>query len=429
VFGLDHVDVKIDRINMPTHSAAAEPLPPLSSAEVARRLGVKPATLYAYVSRGLLDRHRDATGSWFDPLQVEAFVQSRRAEPGAPGPGGTPLMVLDTDLADISGGELRLRGVPIEDLVATRTFDEVVAWLWDLPDPSFPLDARDEAVVRRAVRALPKTASLVDRAIVAVRAMSARDQGQPDSGAIVGASTALVAAGARMLAGLPAAFADRAAAEGSLAEGSTADRAWHALAADPEQPGGAGALDAALVLVADHDLAVSTLAARAAASARGSAASVMTAALGAFDSPLHGDASRQAAEVLDRVLRGATPREALWGTVRAPGHGIPGFGHSQYPDGDPRARALLYEIARIEGAGVVMGAVDRLNETVEGATGLAPNIDLALAALVRATGMRPDAGTALFAIGRTAGWIAHAAAEYRERPLRMRPRGRYTGAR
>ena len=41
----------------------------LSTAEAAARLGVKPATLYAYVSRGLLGRERSADGrtSTFGP--------------------------------------------------------------------------------------------------------------------------------------------------------------------------------------------------------------------------------------------------------------------------------------------------------------------------------------------------------------------------
>src|SRR5208282_3442430 len=45
----------------------------LTAAEAADRLGVKPATLYAYVSRGVLTRGRasDGRGSLFDAGEIE----------------------------------------------------------------------------------------------------------------------------------------------------------------------------------------------------------------------------------------------------------------------------------------------------------------------------------------------------------------------
>jgi citrate synthase len=74
---LDHAFVNLDRINIMSD------LPRLTAVEAAARLGVKPESLYAYVSRGLLSRERDAAGSSFDPLEVEAFARRRRRSPGA----------------------------------------------------------------------------------------------------------------------------------------------------------------------------------------------------------------------------------------------------------------------------------------------------------------------------------------------------------
>src|SRR5579859_6874152 len=53
----------------------------LTSEEAARRLGVKVPTLYAYVSRGLLESHRDPAtrGSLFDLSEVEALATRSRA--------------------------------------------------------------------------------------------------------------------------------------------------------------------------------------------------------------------------------------------------------------------------------------------------------------------------------------------------------------
>ena len=52
----------------------------LTAAEAARRLGVKPATLYAYVSRGVLSRVRapDGRTSLFGAEEVEQLARRGR---------------------------------------------------------------------------------------------------------------------------------------------------------------------------------------------------------------------------------------------------------------------------------------------------------------------------------------------------------------
>ena len=52
----------------------------LTTEEAARRLGVKVPTLYAYVSRGLLESHRDPSrrGSLFDLAQIEGLAARSR---------------------------------------------------------------------------------------------------------------------------------------------------------------------------------------------------------------------------------------------------------------------------------------------------------------------------------------------------------------
>jgi len=100
--------------------------------------------------------------------------------------------------------------------------------------------------------------------------------------------------------------------------------------------------------------------------------------------------------------------------------GIPGFGHSLYPAGDPRATALLDAITDLD---PIAAAVARHASTN---AGLLPNLDFALVALTRTLNLPVDAAFALFAIGRTAGWIAHAL-EQRTEPGLIRPRAHYVG--
>lgn len=52
----------------------------LSTREVARRLGIKPETIYAYVSRGVLHREKGADGrtSYFDSEEVARLAARGR---------------------------------------------------------------------------------------------------------------------------------------------------------------------------------------------------------------------------------------------------------------------------------------------------------------------------------------------------------------
>ena len=175
-----------------------------------------------------------------------------------------------------------------------------------------------------------------------------------------------------------------------------------------------------LIVLADHDLAVSSLAARVAASARANPYAVVSAGLGALDGPQHGAASTLAHRFLAEAL--TDPVAALAERLRT-GSPIPGFGHRVYRNRDPRTALVLDRLAD----GPVRAAVEALAAPLAGRPGGFPNVDLALAAVVHAHGLRPDAGEAIFAVARTVGWIAHALEEYAEPGLRFRAEGVYTG--
>ncbi|WP_308205243.1 citrate/2-methylcitrate synthase, partial [Frankia tisae] len=184
--------------------------------------------------------------------------------------------------------------------------------------------------------------------------------------------------------------------------------------------------DRALGLLADHDLAVSTFAARVAASARADPYAVVSAGLAALDGPLHGGASRLAYRLLAEVVDRGDAVLVVSEYLRA-GQPIPGFGHGLYPDGDPRARALLAAITALPAAEPLLAAAREIARAAGRERALRPNVDLALAVLTLAAGMPAEAGEVIFAVARTVGWLAHALEEYQETPLRLRPRGVYAG--
>src|SRR5580692_11638495 len=107
----------------------------MTAAEAARRLGVKPATLYAYVSRGVLTRDNaaDGRGSLFDAEEIERLA--RRGRPRRP--AGTADITVESAITEITSDRLRYRGLDAIRLATTQTFEDVAELLWtgEFPTP------------------------------------------------------------------------------------------------------------------------------------------------------------------------------------------------------------------------------------------------------------------------------------------------------
>jgi citrate synthase len=174
------------------------------------------------------------------------------------------------------------------------------------------------------------------------------------------------------------------------------------------------AVDTALALLADHELATSTLAMRIAASARATPYAAFACALASIEGVLHGSASASVHRFLDRSAA-IGPADAV-AELRAARQPIPGFGHKVYRGVDPRFVPLMEVIRPIDGASLAL--VDALVEEVGRTLPHQPNVDLALGALTWSGGLAAD--TPLFAVARIAGWAAHYDEELEEAPLRFR---------
>jgi len=193
----------------------------------------------------------------------------------------------------------------------------------------------------------------------------------------------------------------------------------------PGDGGAAALIGAALILCADHELPVSTFAARCVASSRATPYAVVQAGLAALGGVKHGGQVELVEAFLREVEAVGDAREAISGRLRR-GDGVPGFGHSLYPDGDPRGAEL---IRRVAGAYPENPAVE-LSASVAGEVldliGERPTVDFGLVTLGRSLGLPPGGAVALFALGRTVGWIGHAIEQYQSDAL-IRPRARYVG--
>ena len=202
-------------------------------------------------------------------------------------------------------------------------------------------------------------------------------------------------------------------------------RLWPRLCPADPPPGLLDALRAALVLLADHELAASTLAARVAASVRADPYAVVATGLGAVGGALHGGASL-GAETMLAAAQDAAGVPRVVGELLRRGERVPGFGHFVYRGGDPRAGLLLAMVRSAVPASPRLAVVDSVLAEMHRRSLPEPNIDFALAVLASCAGMIRGAGEVIFAVARTAGWLAHALEEYTARTP-LRPRAVYTG--
>ncbi len=372
----------------------------IRATEAARILGVTPATLYAYVSRGRLRRRTAADGrtSLYERDEVERLAErSRRA---APGPIPTIDVQITSAVTQLDERELRYRGRDVTDVVRDAGFEDVAEYLWTGVMPATPTvwPAPRRADSERCAAAATLTLGSIPRLTLA--ALLLEHEHHDDEPA---------AAARRLLLQSPALLGP------ARRSGPFAGRVASALVRRPDTAM-TTAVDRALSLLADHELATSTLAVRIAASVRTTPYAAFAAGLSTLEGALHGSASSLAHRFLaDCIATSPVDAIAKWRTTW---HFVPGFGHKVYRGVDPRFAPMMEVIRPLDRSGDHVAVVDDVIAEVGRILPQQPNVDLALGAFTWITGL--DADTPLFAIARIAGWAAHFAEEAAERPMRFR---------
>src|SRR6266536_587267 len=257
----------------------------LSTEQAARLLAVKPATLYAYVSRGLIRsiRAQGDARSTFLRSDVELLAQRRMQRGGISATGGGRTAI-QTEPSTIVDDRLYYRDEDACALAISASFEEVAEWLWSgeqrpnevgagVGDGAWASSDRALAVAREVQTLLPAGALPMDRLTVLVPVLGANDPFRLDlmpRGVLLSARALL----ATMVDSLPTL--------GPAATGdSLAERLWSRLTAEPPVESMIAVLNAALVLLADHgSRPPATATARLAASLRSDPYAVVTAAMG-----------------------------------------------------------------------------------------------------------------------------------------------------
>ncbi|MES0884683.1 citrate/2-methylcitrate synthase [Roseibium sp. SCP14] len=381
----------------------------LSAREAAAELGVQPATLYAYVSRGLI---ASVAGPGkkrrYDAADVRRLKGRKASEDQT---GSRPLTgdpVLETELTLIAEYGPVYRGRLATDLAETSTLETVATLLWDSGDDPFAKN------VPESPPELPTGLAPLDRLMMALAAWPLQDRA-----AYTLAPRLLQQKGAALLRYSIAALLDQ---EPVAIPIHTQIANAYGVSASAKN-----LIRAALVLCADHELNTSAFAARCAASTRAPLHAALISGLGAFTGPRHGAASDRATAWLAEITPDSDIEMVLADRLGR-GESLPGFGHLIYQERDPRADCLLDILLRTEAGHPFVERLPVLIKAADDLFGLPPNVDFALAAIQKTYGLPKDSGKIIFCAGRMTGWIAHALEQYAAHE-KIRPRAAYVGER
>lgn len=389
----------------------------LSAQDACERLGVKEATLYAYVSRGLIRSEVDNPSSRkrrYLAEDVDKLLarKEQRRDPARVVEDalhwGVPL--LDSAITLITDNHLYFRGQNVDVMARHQSLESVAALIW-LDDPTAAPDLFAQDIpplddLTIASMHLPPMPALQTALAIA----SVQDFGAYDFSPLGVART-----GARILKLMAGVLARSSANEGNIAD--TLVASWGSDVAH--------LLNAALVLCADHELNASSFAARVAASVEATPYAVVQAGLATLQGFKHGGHTARVTALMREVGPIERVQQVISERLRR-GDDLPGFGHRLYPAGDPRAQTLLALLVENHAQSPELALSLATAEVVSRMTGKYPTIDFALATLERVLMLPDGAALALFAVGRTVGWIGHAIEQYPSSHI-IRPRARYVG--
>ena len=348
------------------------------------------------------------------------------------------IVAATTVLSKVEGtaGRLIYHGYNIHDLARTTSFEEIVHLLWfgRLPHKTELANLKSRlagertlpATVLQVLRDLPRQAEPMDALRTAVSAWGATSiKGKPT----IDQAIALTARFPLFLAAFQRLRNGQQPLESQSELGHTANYLYLLTGNIPGEQH-VKALDAYLVLLADHGMNASTFTARVVASTESDIASAVVAAIGALKGPLHGGAPSKVQDMLRAI--GTTEHAESWlRNAVARGDRLMGFDHRVYKTEDPRAEELR-ELARLADPQefILARRVEELAlailEEQKPGRRLYTNVEFYSAALLASVGLPGDLFTPTFAVSRVAGWTAHILEQVGNNRL-IRPEADYTG--
>ncbi len=204
-------------------------------------------------------------------------------------------------------------------------------------------------------------------------------------------------------------------------------------------PAAVKALDALLIIQADHEQNASTSAMRLVGSTRANPYACTAAAIAALWGPLHGGANEAVLQTLREIgTVDRIPEMLRRAKDKNDPYRLMGFGHRVYKSYDPRAkvlRPLCHEVLDAlgqRGDPLLQLAMELERVALEDdyfvSRKLYPNVDFYSGIIFRALGLPSAMFTPVFAVARTVGWLAHWNEMIADPETRiLRPRQLYQG--
>jgi citrate synthase len=402
----------------------------LTAREVAEALDVSIATVYAYVSRGLI-RSEPAGLNQRARLYVAEDVQKlieQKAYRNDPGKAANAAMqwgmpILESSLTLIDETCLYYRGIDVTQLATNHSIEQVAALLWTCELADATTIFATHPAVSKYLHTLQNLDSNHTDLSFLQKLQTALALAAVDDLAAYDLDTQFShpeQVGARILQLITSVLTG--SQDTSIPIARTLQRAWCREDGQTER-----LFNATLILCADHELNASAFTARVVASTNANLYLVVTAGLAALQGFKHGGNTILVEGLFHEIEAGRSVHQVIATRLRR-GEQIPGFAHRLYPHGDPRGAYLLNRIAQLYPNAPSVQQAQAIITVMEEITSRKPNLDFALVTLARTLHLAEGSALVLFALGRTVGWVGHAIEQYNTGQM-IRPRATYTGPR